>query len=54
MLGNGKGDFSVMPNRNNGLWASEQARDIVSLKLANGKTAFLIGINNGKLQAFVK
>ena len=43
-----------MPNRQTGLWANKQARDIVSLKLANGKTVFLIGNNGGKLQAFVK
>ena len=54
LLGDGKGNFKAVQNRENGFWANEQARDIVHLKLANGKTVFLIGNNNGKLQAFVK
>ncbi len=52
LLGDGKGGFSFSPNQKHGLWASEQARDAVEIKLANGKTMILIANNGGKLQAF--
>jgi hypothetical protein len=54
LLGDGKGVFQFSPNRKHGLWASGQARDAVSVKLANGKTMILIANNGGKLQAFVQ
>ncbi len=52
LMGDGKGNFQFAPNSKHGLWASNQARDAVALKLANGNTLLLIANNSGKLQAF--
>lgn len=54
LLGDGKGGFAFSPNKKHGLWASAQARDAVEIKLANGKSMFLIANNGGKLQAYVQ
>ena len=52
LLGDGKGGFKFSENRNHGLWASNQARDIVQIKSANGKNLILIANNEGKLQVY--
>ncbi len=54
LIGDGKGGFTFSPNRENGLWATKEARDIAAVKLANGKQLYLVGNNNGLLQGFVR
>lgn len=54
LTGDGKGHFKPVPNRISGFWATKEARDMASLKLANGRMLFLIANNNDVVQAFVK
>jgi len=54
LLGDGKGNFTVSKNADNGLWAVREARDIVSLQLADGRQLLLVANNNADLQLFVK
>ncbi len=53
LLGDGKGGFSVSPNTATGFWADREARDVVKVKLANGKSLYLVGNNNGGMQGFL-
>ena len=53
LLGDGKGGFSVSPNMENGFWANREARDVVKVKLANGKSLYLVGNNDGGMQGFI-
>ena len=53
LLGDGKGDFKFIPNRNHGLWANLQGRDVIPLKLVNGNNLLIISNNNDKLQGFI-
>ncbi len=54
LLGDGKGDFKAANNNEIGLWANKEARDIEAIKLANGKTVYLIANNNDALQMLRK
>ncbi|MFK7809071.1 MAG: VCBS repeat-containing protein [Saprospiraceae bacterium] len=53
LLGDGKGNFEYLPNREHGLWASNQARDIILLPLADGRKMLVVGNNNGVVDEFV-
>jgi hypothetical protein len=53
LAGDGKGVFQPVPNRQSGFWATREARDLKKLKLANGKTLFLIANNNDLLEAYI-
>ncbi len=53
LTGDGKGNFSLIPNRQSGFWATREARDLENVKLANGKTLFLIANNNDILEGYV-
>lgn len=53
LLGDGKGSFTVANNKDIGLWASHEARDIEKLTLANGTALYLIANNNEVLQVLV-
>lgn len=53
LLGDGKGDFKPTANRYNGFWATKEARDMVALKLATGKTMYLIANNHDTVQAYL-
>ena len=53
LLGEGSGQFNVVPNKESGFWATREARDLAKVKLANGKTLFLIANNNDILEGFV-
>ena len=52
LLGDGKGGFATALNRNIGLWANKEARDVLSITLANKKQAIVIANNNDKLQLY--
>lgn len=54
LLGDGKGKFTPQPNRFSGLWASLDARNVLDVKLANGKTIYVVANNNDRLQVFEK
>lgn len=54
LLGNGNGNFTVMPNLESGFWAVKEARNLAELKLTNGKTLYLIANNNDVVEGFVK
>lgn len=53
LFGDGKGNFRYAPNRTHGFWASGESRDIAKLKLANGKTLYLVGNNDAAMQGFL-
>jgi enediyne biosynthesis protein E4 len=53
LLGNGKGNFTFAKNKDIGLWASHEARDIKKLQLANGSFIYLVANNNAELQILV-
>lgn len=53
LFGNGKGGYEFAPNTETGFWATKEARDLAKVKLANGKTLFLVANNNDVLQAYV-
>lgn len=54
LLGDGKGGFTEMVNRQSGFWAEKEARDLAVLKLANGKKRFLVANNHDKVEVYDK
>ena len=54
LTGDGHGGFSFVPNVESGFWATKEARDLAVLKLADGKSLFLVANSNDVLQAYVK
>jgi enediyne biosynthesis protein E4 len=54
LLGDGKGNFTVSKNIENGFWANNEARDIKKIQLADGRQLILVANNNDELQFFVK
>ncbi len=52
LLGNGKGAFKISPNFENGMWAADECRSVEKVQKKNGKSLYLIGVNNGKMKAF--
>jgi len=53
LLGDGKGGFKVSPNLQHGFWADREARDVVKVQLASGKSLYLVANNGGGLQGYV-
>ncbi|MEO1260732.1 MAG: VCBS repeat-containing protein [Bacteroidota bacterium] len=53
LLGQGNGKFTALPNRESGFWATREARDLAKVKLANGKTLFIVANNNDRLETYV-
>lgn len=51
-LGNDRGEFEFLPNRIHGLWATEEARKVRKIQLANGKQLILVANSHGPLQTF--
>ncbi len=54
LTGDGKGNFTPVPGRESGFWATKAARDMATLKLANGKSLYLVANNDDVLQGFIK
>lgn len=54
LLNNGKGGWAIPPNREHGLWASLDARSLAPIKLADGKTGWIVGNNNGPAGLFLQ
>lgn len=54
LLNDGVGGWTVVPNREHGLWASLDARRLAPIKLADGKTGWIIANNNGPAGLFVE
>ena len=55
LQGDGKGNFTAIPARQSGFWATAEARDLVALKQAGtGRMLWLVGNNNGQVQVFKK
>ena len=54
LLGDGKGNFKTMDNVASGFWADKEARDLVMLKAAGGKSIFVVVNNNDALRVFTK
>lgn len=50
LLQNADGSFYFEENRNHGFWASGEVRELKLIKRANGKSAVLVGNNNGPIQ----
>lgn len=50
LLQNADGSFSFEENRKHGFWASDEVRELKLIKRANGKSAVLVGNNNGPIQ----
>lgn len=53
LLGTGSGQFKTMPNKETGFWANKEARDLTKVKLANGKTLFLVANNNDRMEGYI-
>ena len=51
-LGDGKGNFSFIPNREHGFWASGEARCVELITLANGNKAVIVGNNDGDVEVY--
>ncbi|MEL7148723.1 MAG: RNA-binding protein, partial [Bacteroidota bacterium] len=54
LLTSNGGQFNFMANRIHGLWASQEARDLASIKLAGGGAGIIVANNNGTVQLFAK
>ncbi len=54
LLGDGKGGFSFVPNRESGFWANREARNMVRIKMAGGKQGVVIANNFSEPQLFFK
>ncbi len=52
MLGDGKGNFTEVPNKESGLFINGEVRDIARVRLATGKELLLFTLNNDSLQLY--
>ena len=52
LLGDKKGNFSVVPNRKTGIWAKGDCRSIVSITSANHQNLYVIARNGASLMTF--
>ncbi len=52
LKGDGKGGFSIVPNKETGFWASEAARDMSLIRLKSGKNVLVLSNNNSQIRAF--
>jgi enediyne biosynthesis protein E4 len=53
LLGDGKGNFKFVENRNAGFWADKDARSLGLIHLKNGKKLVIVGNNNDKMQEYI-
>ena len=54
MLGDGKGGFRFVPNRDCGFWASREVRHIAEIRMAGGKKGVVVANNFSEPQVFVQ
>lgn len=54
LTGDGKGNFAPVPARHSGFAATRAARYMATVKLANGKSLYLVANNDDVLQGFVR
>lgn len=54
LLNNGKRGWIVKPNHQHGFWASLDARNLISVQLADGKTGWIIANNNGPAAIYLE
>ena len=54
LLGLGNGSFQALSELESGLWANKNAKDLARVRLADGRTLFLVANNNDSIQAFLK
>jgi hypothetical protein len=54
LLNDGSGGWTIPSNRDHGLWASLDARSLAQIKLADGKTGWIVGNNNGPAGLFLE
>lgn len=52
LTGNGRGQFSWMPNTRSGFWAAGEVRDLVSLRAPGGNLQIVVSNNNAAAQVF--
>lgn len=52
LLGDGHGNFQVVPNRDCGFWANQEARNMATIKMAGGKQGVVVVNNSSKPQVF--
>lgn len=53
LLGDGKGGFQFVQNRDSGFWAMREARHIALIKMAGGKQGIIVANNNSAPQLFL-
>jgi hypothetical protein len=53
LLNKGAGSFDPVRNITSGLWATKDVKDLEAVRLANGKTLYLIANNNDRIEAYV-
>jgi len=53
LLQNADGTFRFIPNTVHGFWAQQEARELLSIILADGRRAILTGNNQGSLQLHI-
>lgn len=54
LLGDGKGGFKFVPNRDCGFWATREARHIALIKMSGGKEGIVVANNFSEPQVFLK
>lgn len=54
LLNDGKGGWKTVPNHQHGFWASLDARDLLDIQLADGKTGWVIANNNGPAAIYLE
>ena len=52
LLGDGKGNFNVVPGHKSGLFINGEVRDIAKVRGATGKDLFLFALNNDSLRMY--
>lgn len=52
LKGDGKGNYSWVSNRETGIWAVSESRDLVWLKQASGKNVLILTNNNSQIRVF--
>ncbi|HAD13112.1 MAG TPA: hypothetical protein DCF33_11835, partial [Saprospirales bacterium] len=52
LKGDGKGNYSWVSNRETGIWAASELRDLVWLKQASGKNVLILASNRSQMRAF--
>ena len=45
-------DYEVLSSKESGFYVKGDAKSLAKLKLANGKTGFVVGVNSGRVQLF--